>query len=129
VSRCGGGGGSHVVNLVSADPTVIAMRDPGYRAVLNRADLNVADGMSIVWAMRLRGVHTHKTAGTDAMRSITRRANGSAYVYGGSHGVAPLVADRLRSAGARLAGWRTPAVGAPGGGEIGDRARRGRASG
>jgi len=129
VSTFAGCGRSHVVNFVSADPTVIAMRDPGYRAVLNRADLNVADGMSIVWAMRLNGLGTHKTAGTDAMRAITRHADAAAYVYGGSNGVAPLVADRLRAAGAHIAGWRTPAFGPPDEDEIADDAERIRASG
>ncbi|MGH2555859.1 MAG: WecB/TagA/CpsF family glycosyltransferase [Actinomycetota bacterium] len=46
---------SHVVNHLPAHPTVIARRDPVYRDLLNRADLNVADGMGVVWACRLQG--------------------------------------------------------------------------
>ena len=48
-------GRSHVVHFVSADPTVVALRDPVYRDVLNRGDLNLPDGMSVVWAARLLG--------------------------------------------------------------------------
>jgi N-acetylglucosaminyldiphosphoundecaprenol N-acetyl-beta-D-mannosaminyltransferase len=44
-----------VVNHLPAHPTVLALRAPSFRDVLNRADLNVADGKGVVWASRLQG--------------------------------------------------------------------------
>ncbi len=108
-------GRSHVVTFLAAHPTVIAMDAPAYRAILSGADLNVADGMSIVWAMRLSGVRTQKTAGTDAMRSLMRwaaREDLGAYLFGGAAGVAERVADRLEAeVGAKVAGAETPSFG------------------
>ena len=46
---------THVINHIPAHPTVLARRDPVLRDALNAADLNVADGIGVVWACRLQG--------------------------------------------------------------------------
>jgi len=43
-------GRSHVLHFNAAHPTVEARRDPAYRALLNRGELNLADGMPVAWA-------------------------------------------------------------------------------
>jgi N-acetylglucosaminyldiphosphoundecaprenol N-acetyl-beta-D-mannosaminyltransferase len=47
-------GRSHQVVTVNTDFVRIAGQDPGFRAILNGADLAVADGMPVVWLSRLR---------------------------------------------------------------------------
>jgi N-acetylglucosaminyldiphosphoundecaprenol N-acetyl-beta-D-mannosaminyltransferase len=88
-------GHSHVVHFIPADPTVVATRDPRYRATLNSGDLNVADGMSVVWALRLAGLNTERLTGSDALailaiRYADRKPNH--YFYGGT----PSTLDRLQ---------------------------------
>jgi len=46
---------SHVINPMCAYATVVASRDPLVRAAMNQADLNLVDGMGVVWAARLQG--------------------------------------------------------------------------
>src|SRR4051795_165167 len=45
------GGGTHVVHFLAADPVVQAGRDPAYRELLNQGDVNISDGMGLVWAL------------------------------------------------------------------------------
>jgi N-acetylglucosaminyldiphosphoundecaprenol N-acetyl-beta-D-mannosaminyltransferase len=63
---------THVVNHLPAHPTVLARRDPGFRDVLNRADLNVADGAGVVWACRRQGFEemTERVYGPDFMLDV-----------------------------------------------------------
>lgn len=63
-------GRAHVVHFCAAHPTVEARHDPGYRALLNRGDLNVADGMPVAWAARRAGAPTLRLAGTDGMGAL-----------------------------------------------------------
>ena len=93
-------GRSHVVHFVPADPTVRARRDRRYRAVLNDGDLNVPDGMSVVWALRLQGVRSERLAGADAMGLVAgwgTEAARSHYLYGGTVEAVARLEDRLRS--------------------------------
>jgi len=93
-----GCGRSHVVHFVPADPTVRARRDRRYRAVLNDGDLNVPDGMAVVWALRLLGVRSERLAGADAMDLLAARPAGwSHYLYGGTVRAVARLEDRLRS--------------------------------
>jgi N-acetylglucosaminyldiphosphoundecaprenol N-acetyl-beta-D-mannosaminyltransferase len=93
-----GCGRSHVVHFVPADPTVRARRDRRYRAVLNEGDLNVPDGMAVVWALRLLGVRSERLAGADAMDLLAARPAGwSHYLYGGTVEAVARLEDRLRS--------------------------------
>lgn len=44
---------THVVNHLPADPIVIARKNPEFAGALARADLNLPDGMGVVWAARM----------------------------------------------------------------------------
>jgi N-acetylglucosaminyldiphosphoundecaprenol N-acetyl-beta-D-mannosaminyltransferase len=46
---------THIVNHLAAPNMVQAGRHEGHRAVLNRADMNLPDGMGVVWACRIQG--------------------------------------------------------------------------
>jgi N-acetylglucosaminyldiphosphoundecaprenol N-acetyl-beta-D-mannosaminyltransferase len=63
-------GNAHVIHFCAAHPTVEARRDAEYRALLNRGDLNVADGMPVAWAARRDGRPTLRLAGTDGMGEL-----------------------------------------------------------
>ncbi len=62
---------AHVVHFCAAHPTVEARRDEDYRDLLNRGDLNVADGMPVAWAARRKGKPTMRLSGTDAMAALS----------------------------------------------------------
>jgi N-acetylglucosaminyldiphosphoundecaprenol N-acetyl-beta-D-mannosaminyltransferase len=64
-------GHSHVLHFNAAHPTVEARRDPAYRALLNRGELNLADGMPVAWAARRRGEPIRRLAGTDGMAALS----------------------------------------------------------
>lgn len=63
-------GRSHVIHLLAADPTVLARRMAGYREVLNRGDLNIADGAPVAVAARLFGLATVRQTGRQTMRLL-----------------------------------------------------------
>ena len=91
-----------------------ARRDPSFRRILNRAWLNVPDGMPLVWLGRWHG-HSQITRvyGPDLMLAVCdagRTVGLSHYFYGGKEGVAKLLSDRLtaRFPGLRIAGTFTP---------------------
>jgi len=60
-------GRPHVMHFCAAHPTVEARHDPAYRGLLNRGDLNLADGMPVAWACRLMGSRAERLAGTEGM--------------------------------------------------------------
>jgi N-acetylglucosaminyldiphosphoundecaprenol N-acetyl-beta-D-mannosaminyltransferase len=87
-------GRSHVVHFLPADPTVIARRDPAYREVLNRGDLNLVDGASVALAARLFGHEAPRLTGSDALSYLASEGVSAGfrhYLYGG----APAVVSRL----------------------------------
>lgn len=89
------GGASHVVHFCPAHPTVLARDDPGYRAILNRGDLNLPDGASVVWAIGLLGGRVERVTGTDTFLRLCRAGEPRRwrhYLYGG----APAVVQQLR---------------------------------
>jgi N-acetylglucosaminyldiphosphoundecaprenol N-acetyl-beta-D-mannosaminyltransferase len=65
--RCGK---SHVVHFCAAHPTVLARRHEGYRAILNRGDLNVPDGAPVAWAARTQSASATRVSGTDSVHAI-----------------------------------------------------------
>ncbi len=85
----------HVVNHIPADPTLIARRDPSFLRVLERADLNLPDGMGVVWACRQMGFALEERVyGPDFMMMVCSWGIGRNlrhYFYGGT----PLVLERL----------------------------------
>ena len=99
---CGRG---HVLHFLAADPTVAARSRPAYRDLLNRGDLNLADGMPVAWAMRLFGAPTERISGIDSMWRVAEWGlpRGLAhYYYGGTEEVA--------SATPRAIAGRTPSL-------------------
>ncbi|HEY7200342.1 MAG TPA: WecB/TagA/CpsF family glycosyltransferase [Candidatus Dormibacteraeota bacterium] len=102
------------VATVNMDFLVRAQRHEGLRAVLARSELNVADGMPVVWLTRLLGQPVPgRVAGADmAPLLVAEAAAGGASVFllGGEHGVAEIAARRLmrEHPGLRVAGWHEP---------------------
>jgi N-acetylglucosaminyldiphosphoundecaprenol N-acetyl-beta-D-mannosaminyltransferase len=91
-----------------------ARRDESFRKILNRAHLNTADGMPLVWFGRRSGYpQINRVYGPDLMLAAcdAGRAIGLRhYFYGGAPGVAEQLANRLatRYPGLRVAGTFTP---------------------
>ncbi|PAP78056.1 WecB/TagA/CpsF family glycosyltransferase [Rubrivirga marina] len=80
----------------NAHSVVEALDDPSFADALNRADLNLPDGMSIVREMRARGGdQPDRVYGPDTMLEVARRAAGDA-VPVALYGSSPEVIDRLR---------------------------------
>lgn len=107
-------GGQVQVATVNLDFLVRAQRHPDLRAVLDRTELNVADGMPVVWLSRLKGRPLpSRVAGADlAPRLVAEAAAHGAGVFllGGEHGVAEAAARRLRREhpGLRSVAWHEP---------------------
>src|SRR5205814_1909133 len=76
-----------------------AQRHPELRAVLGRTELNVADGMPVVWLSRLVGRPVPgRVAGADMAPLLVAEAaasGASVFLLGGEHGVAEAAAERL----------------------------------
>lgn len=76
-------------------------RDPRLRAVHNAAGLVTADGMPVVWFMRLTGHRfAERVYGPDLMRAVMATSVECKYrhfFYGGAAGVAEQLRDRLVS--------------------------------
>ena len=111
-------GRSHQIVTVNADFVRIARRDPEYRALLNAADLAVADGMPIVWLSRLRGTPLPaRIAGLELVEETCRIAAQSGigvFLLGAADGVADAAGRTLvsRHPGLRIAGTYAPPFGA-----------------
>ena len=88
---CGRG---HVLHYLAADPTVLARGEPSYRDLLNRGDLNLADGMPVAWATRILGAPTERISGIDSIGRVARWGIGrdlAHFFYGGTEDVATAV--------------------------------------
>ncbi|HXM55271.1 MAG TPA: WecB/TagA/CpsF family glycosyltransferase [Candidatus Dormibacteraeota bacterium] len=102
------------VATVNMDFLVRAQRHPELRAVLARTELNVADGMPVVWLSRLLGRPVPgRVAGADMAPLLVAEAaesGASVFFLGGEHGVAEAAARRLRRdhPGLQVAGWHEP---------------------
>lgn len=106
-------GRSHVVHFVPADPTVLALDDSRYRTLLNSGDLNIADGMSVVWASRLLGSHTERVPGVEAMSLLAGDGISRSlrhYLFGSRPTVVEQLSKQmtLRFPGIALAGAESP---------------------
>lgn len=79
-----------------------AAQDGEFRQILNFADLNVPDGMPIVWIGRLAGFgRMGRVFGPDLMLEVCRRSARVAathYFYGGNEGVADQLASNMSTA-------------------------------
>jgi N-acetylglucosaminyldiphosphoundecaprenol N-acetyl-beta-D-mannosaminyltransferase len=79
-------GRAHVVNFLAVDPIARAQTDASYRAVLNDAELNLADGLPVAWAARSLHQPTDRMSGTDSFEAIARWGLDDGlghYLYGG----------------------------------------------
>lgn len=104
-------GGPHQVVTVNPEFVVVARDTPAFRAVLNGADLALADGVGLLWASRLLGQPLRaRLPGVDMVVRICERAAAlgqRVYLLGGGEGVAAAAAQRLQRLvpGLKVAGW------------------------
>jgi N-acetylglucosaminyldiphosphoundecaprenol N-acetyl-beta-D-mannosaminyltransferase len=93
-------GRSHQVVTVNTDFASLADRDPGYRALLNSADLAIADGMPLVWLSRIGSSRLpERIAGIDLVEDCCRLAavhGVPVYFLGARPGVAARAAEALQ---------------------------------
>jgi N-acetylglucosaminyldiphosphoundecaprenol N-acetyl-beta-D-mannosaminyltransferase len=99
--RVGRGTGRwHQVTTVNLDFVTNAVMDAGLQRLLQRANLNIPDGMPIIWAARALGTPLRgRVAGVDLVDSLASRSAAgelTMYLFGGASGVAEEAAERLR---------------------------------
>lgn len=91
-----------------------AQADPEVRGILNRAFMNVPDGMPMSWVGRLQGFREmDRVFGPEFMTALCERSVAHGYrhfLYGGEPGVAELLKARLegRFPGVQIVGTYTP---------------------
>ena len=102
-------------HLVNAYTLSLAVRDEGFRALLERGDLNLPDGTPLVWLGRRAGLDELRTRvyGPDLMQAVVdrgREAGTTHYLYGSSPEVIDRLAARLRRdhPGAAIVGAESP---------------------
>ena len=102
------------VATVNLDFLVRAQRHGELREVLGRSELNVADGMPVVWLSRLLGQPVPgRVAGADMAPLLVAEAAATGvpvFLLGGENGAAEEAAGvlRRRHPGLRIAGWHEP---------------------
>jgi N-acetylglucosaminyldiphosphoundecaprenol N-acetyl-beta-D-mannosaminyltransferase len=102
----------HTVVTLNAALICQARRDPALRAACRRADLVLADGMSVVWTSRLEGARLpERVAGIDLMVRLLEagaRRRLSVYLLGARPDVVRALARRLphEFRGLAVAGFR-----------------------
>jgi N-acetylglucosaminyldiphosphoundecaprenol N-acetyl-beta-D-mannosaminyltransferase len=110
-------GTSHQIITVNVDFVRLAQVNTEFRAVINRSDLAIADGMPLVWASgwlgdrlpeRVTGVEL-----VDRCCSLAAREGYRIFLLGGEDGVAQGAAEVLRSRheGIQIVGAYSPPVG------------------
>lgn len=89
--------------ICTANPefVMLARRDPDFRAVLQRADLVLPDGVGLLWAARRLGQRLpERVAGSDLIYRLAERGAAQGwriYYLGAAEGVAARTAERLRA--------------------------------
>jgi N-acetylglucosaminyldiphosphoundecaprenol N-acetyl-beta-D-mannosaminyltransferase len=107
-------GKSYQAATVNTDFLVNSVRDGKLFNLLHHVDWATADGMPVIWAARLLGIHApERVAGADLVPALAERAaqkGFSIYFYGAAPGVAQRAADILkqRFPGVRVAGVCSP---------------------
>lgn len=130
-----GCGRAHVVNFLAVDPIARAQGDREYRAVLNAAELNLADGLPVAWAARSLHQATDRMPGTDSFERVARWgvADGlKHYLYGGgTPDEVAMLTDRLATLfpGIAIAGSESPPFRDLDASDLDDAAERIRAAG
>lgn len=104
-------GQPHQIVTINAEMLVAAHRDPSLAALLNTADLNVADSVGVMMAARLLGTPLkQRVTGSDGIYRLATHCARMGYrpfFLGAGPGVAEETATRLAAAnaGLRVAGW------------------------
>ena len=115
----GEGGPSRYIAVTGMHGVSVAGKDPGFRRILDDADLVVPDGMPLVWLGRSRGhALERRVYGPELMMEFCRRTRGRGYrhyFYGGRPGVAARLVAALRAidAGLQVGGTFSPPFGNP----------------
>jgi N-acetylglucosaminyldiphosphoundecaprenol N-acetyl-beta-D-mannosaminyltransferase len=110
-------GQPHQVVTVNLDFLSIAERDDRFRALINSADLAVADGMPLVWLSRLRGEPlAERVAGVELVEdscALAAQTGHGVFLLGAGPGIAATAAERLkeRHPGLRIVGTYSPPMG------------------
>jgi N-acetylglucosaminyldiphosphoundecaprenol N-acetyl-beta-D-mannosaminyltransferase len=104
--------GGHFIAVTGMHGISECHRDPRFRAVLNAADLVVADGMPLVWLGRRRGYALKRRVyGPELMETFCQRTQNqySHFLYGGAAGVPERLAELLEQRyGNRVVGVYSP---------------------
>jgi N-acetylglucosaminyldiphosphoundecaprenol N-acetyl-beta-D-mannosaminyltransferase len=99
-------GGSHLIATVNPEFVMRARRDRAFAAVLEEADLCLADGWGVVWAARRQGCRLRAPVpGADLVPALARvcAVRGySVFLLGARPGVAEEAGRRLRALAAGL---------------------------
>lgn len=95
------GGGTRLVATVNPEFVMRARVDPRFRAALEGADLCLADGIGVVWAMRRQGCAQHeRVPGSDLVPLLAEccaRRGWRPFLLGARPGVAAAAARRLQT--------------------------------
>lgn len=99
--------------IVTLNPEIVmrARRDAGLAQAIRAAQLVTADGVGVVWALRLTGQRApERVAGVDLALALARLATArglSLYLLGAAPGVAHAAAEALtrQASDLRVAGW------------------------
>lgn len=103
ILRAAGAGRACTVHLCNAYTLSLGHRDPSLRETLNRGDLNLADGMPLVWIGRGLGFAgmVRRVYGPDLMRTVIDRGRAEGlrhYLYGSTPAVVRRLAASLEEA-------------------------------
>ena len=107
-------GASQYVCVTTVHGIMECQQDPGLLEIYNTSGMATADGMPLVWIVRSRGYPAQtRVYGPDLMLEVCQSSveNGTRhFLYGGSAGVAKLLAQKLTSSldGIQIAGTHSP---------------------
>jgi N-acetylglucosaminyldiphosphoundecaprenol N-acetyl-beta-D-mannosaminyltransferase len=107
---------THQVATVNVDFVVNAIEQPDVRRILQSSDLNLADGMPIVWASRWLGARLpERVAGADLVPALARASaerGWRVHLWGGTDDTAEHAARLLRQRhpGAQITGAPAPTI-------------------
>ncbi len=88
---------------------VYAKENPWFKAILNKADMAVPDGVGLLWAGKILGKPIkERISGTDLMEelcALAAKKGWSVYFFGGKQGVAKKALLKLKKRYSSLEGW------------------------
>lgn len=109
-----GRGEKRYVNVCTVHTVMECQNDSDLRAIVNGSGLSTPDGMPLVWLARMHGYrHAGRVYGPDLMLALSERSHITGhrhFFYGGAHGVAHLLIEKLeqRYPGLIVAGRHSP---------------------